>query len=98
MTSQRNLNGCWLGFQQSAAVPRVRQVRYQGPMGNCYGLLPLQTSQKHSAPCTRWGRFRACSSRRMERQADELQRAPVEPSSGHRGREWLRARAPESMR
>lgn len=50
MTSQGNLNGCWLGFQQSAAVPRVRQVRYRVSMGNCYGLLPLQRIQKPSAP------------------------------------------------
>ena len=48
MTSQRNLNGYWLGFQQSAAVPCVRQVPYQGSMGNCYGLLPLQTCRKPS--------------------------------------------------
>lgn len=49
MTSQCNLNGCWLGFQQSAAVPRVRQVRYRVSMGNCYGLLPLQKIRKPSA-------------------------------------------------
>lgn len=55
MTSQRNLNGCWLGFQQSAAVPRVRQVPYQRSMGNCYGLLPLQTWQKLSCRCACWG-------------------------------------------
>ena len=55
-------------------------------MGNCYGLLPLQTCQKRSAPCKRPEvRFRALSGRRMECQADGLQRAPVEPSSGHRG-------------
>ena len=50
MTSQCNLNGRWLGFQQSAAVPRVRQVRYRVSMGNCYGLLPLQRIQKPSDP------------------------------------------------
>ena len=49
MTSQGNLNDCWLGFQQSAAVPRVRQVRYRVSMGNCYGLLPLQKIRKPSA-------------------------------------------------
>lgn len=55
-------------------------------MGNCYGLLPLQTCQKRSAPCKRPEvRFRALSGMRMECQADGLQRAPVEPSSGHRG-------------
>ena len=55
-------------------------------MGNCYGLLPLQTCQKRSAPCKRPEvQFRALSGRRMECQADGLQRAPVEPSSGHRG-------------
>ena len=86
MTSQCNLNGRWLGFQQSAAVPRVRQVRYRVSMGNCYGLLPLQTCQKRSAPCKRPEvRCRALSGRRTQCQADGLQRAPVEPSSGHRG-------------
>ena len=54
MTSQCNLNGCWLGFQQSAAVPRVRQVRYRVSMGNCYGLLPLQRIQNLPIRTT-WG-------------------------------------------
>ena len=78
MTSQCNLNGCWLGFQQSAAVPRVRQVRYRVSMGNCYGLLPLQRIRKPSAS-RRLGRaLNKPAERRLECTVDVLRKMPLE--------------------
>ena len=79
MTSQCNLNGRWLGFQQSAAVPRVRQVRYRVSMGNFYGLLPLQRIRKPSAS----RQLGACTvnkpaERRLECAVDVLRKMPLE--------------------
>ena len=78
MTSQCNLNGCWLGFQQSAAVPRVRQVRYRVSTGNCYGLLPLERIRKPSAS-RRLGRaLNKPAERRLECAVDVLRKMPLE--------------------